>query len=442
MPEIKIITKQPSLPRTVKVAAYARVSSDKDAMLHSLSSQVSYFSKYIQSNENWIYAGVYSDEGQTGTKNKRDAFQRMIQDAKDGKIDIIITKSISRFARNTETLLKTIRELKAINVDVYFQEQNIHTTSNDGELLISILASYAQEESRTCSENSLWRVRKNFSEGKIYGGNDCMGYKLVNGKFVLIPEQAEIVKKIFNLYEDGYGDMKIAKLLNDEGIKAYEGGLWNKTSVRIILNNYNYTGDLILQKTYRDDHISKKAKKNNGVRNKYLVTDDHEPIITKEQFQRVAKLRAERSKTYNHGKTSTSRYPFTGVLKCGNCNKSYKHKKSQYKEYWICSTYEQLGKSYCDSKQICNDVLIKATCQALETDEFNEEILNNKVSLIEVFNGHKLIFHFYNGLIKEIIWEEPKRSDSWTKEMRDKARQNTVNINKKFVKGDNVSWQK
>lgn len=155
MPEIKIITKQPSLPRTVKVAAYARVSSDKDAMLHSLSSQVSYFSKYIQSNENWIYAGVYSDEGQTGTKNKRDAFQRMIQDAKDGKIDIIITKSISRFARNTETLLKIIRELKAINVDVYFQKQNIHTISNDGELLISILASYSQEESRTCSENSL-----------------------------------------------------------------------------------------------------------------------------------------------------------------------------------------------------------------------------------------------------------------------------------------------
>lgn len=438
MSEIKIITKKLSLPRTVKVAAYARVSSDKDAMLHSLSSQVSYFSKYIQSNENWFYAGVYSDEGQTGTKNKRDAFQRMIQDAMDGKIDMIITKSISRFARNTETLLKTIRELKAINVDVYFQEQNIHTISNNGELLISILASYAQEESRTCSENSLWRVRKNFSKGKIYGGNDCMGYKLVDGKFVLIPEQAAIVKKIFNLYEKGYGDMKIARLLNNEGIKAYEGGLWSKSSVRCILSNYNYTGDLILQKTYSEDYISKKRKTNNGNKDKYLVSNNHEPIITKEQFERVTNLRKERLNLNNNTSQPYKKYPFTGILKCGNCEKNYKHKKSPYKDYWICTTFEELGKAYCSSKKIRDDVLANATCQALEIHDFNEEILNTQISLIGIFNGNKLIFHFFNGMKKEIIWEEPKRSDSWTEEMREKARQNATKFNNKNTKGDNI----
>lgn len=437
MSKIKIMTKPPTLPKTVKVAAYARVSSDKDAMLHSLSSQVSYFSKYIQSNDNWVYAGVYSDEGQTGTKNKRDAFQRMIQDAKDGKIDVIITKSISRFARNTETLLQTIRELKAINVDVYFQEQNIHTIGNDGELLISILASYAQEESRTCSENTLWRVRKNFSEGKIYGGNDCMGYKIIAGRFILIPKQAEIVKRIFNLYEEGFGDTKIAKLLNNEGIKAFEGGLWNKSSIRNILNNSNYTGDLILQKTYREDHISKKRQTNKGVKNKYLVSDNHEPIITKEQFYRVTDLRTERSKVYHQGTKSNKKYPFTGILKCGICDKNYKHKKSQYKEYWVCNTYEELGKVYCNSRKVRNDVLMKATCQALETNEFNEELLNNKISFIEIFNGNKLIFHFFNGTKKEIVWEEPKRSDSWTEEMREKARTNAIKLNKQLTKGDN-----
>lgn len=182
MAEVKIIETKKELPKSIKVAAYARVSSDKDSMLHSLSNQVSYFSKLIQENDNWVYVGVYSDEAKTGTKDNRVAFQRMIQDAKDGKIDVIITKSVSRFARNTLTLLETVRMLKDIGVDVYFQEQNIHSNSNEGEFLLSILASYAQEESRSCSENTLWRVRKNFEEGKLYGGRDCWGYKIVDGK--------------------------------------------------------------------------------------------------------------------------------------------------------------------------------------------------------------------------------------------------------------------
>jgi len=420
MAKIRVITKQLGLQKLVNVAAYTRVSSDKDAMLHSLSNQVSYFSSYIQSNKNWIYCGVYSDEAQTGTKSKRSAFQRMIQDAKDGKIDIIITKSISRFARNTETLLKTIRELKEINVDVYFQEQNIHTLSNDGELLMSILASYAQEESRVSSENSLWRVKKNFNEGKIYGGKNCLGYKIVDGQFEVVPDEAELVKHIFNLCEQGYGDDKIAKTLNDMGVKSYFGNLWYRSSVRGVLTNYNYTGDLILQKTYRENHLTKTTKINYGEMDMFHVANNHEPIISKEQFQNVKRIRAERLPR-NH-RVAFTLHSFTGFLKCGVCGRSYKHKKNKYLEYWVCSTYEQLGKSYCDSKQIRDDVLKKATCQVLNLEEFDTQKLDQFIAQIEILNGNKLIFNMHNGEKREVNWDVPKRSDSWTDEMKEKAR--------------------
>ena len=161
------IEKLPSIPRLLRVAAYARVSSEKDSMLHSLYQQVSFYSELIQSHEGWEYAGVYADEAKTGTKDSREDFQRLLDDCRAGKIDAVITKSISRFARNTVTLLETVRELKALGIDVYFEEQNIHTLSAEGELMLTILASYAQEESRSVSENQKWRVRKAFENGEL-----------------------------------------------------------------------------------------------------------------------------------------------------------------------------------------------------------------------------------------------------------------------------------
>ncbi len=184
--KITIIPIIPELDKKVRVAAYARVSDGKYAMLQSLSNQVSYYSNLIQNNCNWLFAGVYVDEGVTGTKDERAEFQRMINDAKSGKIDVIITKPISRFARNTVTLLSAVRELKQIGVDVYFEEQNIHTLSNDGELMLTILASYAQEESRSVSENMKWRIRKNFEEGKPWN-YIVYGYFCDNGRFEIIP---------------------------------------------------------------------------------------------------------------------------------------------------------------------------------------------------------------------------------------------------------------
>lgn len=422
MAEIKIISKEKQMPKLVKVAAYARVSSDKDAMLHSLSSQVSYFSKMIQSHDSWKYVGVYSDEGMTGTKIKRDGFQRMIQDAKAGKIDIIVTKSLSRFARNTVDCLKTIREMKAINVDIFFEEQNIHTLSANGEFLISLLAGYAQEESRQCSENTLWRVRKNFKEGKPYGGSSMLGYKLEKGRFTIVPKEAEIVRKIFDLYLAGNGFCKIARILTNEGIKSYTGKAWNKSTLGEIISNVTYTGNLHLQKTYRENHMTKKTIRNKGEKPLYIVEDNHEPIISQEIFDKAQEIRKAKA-VGKSGKRNGPAYPFTGLIYCGECGHLFKHKVTKYYESWCCSQYDELGKAYCASKKIRDDVLRKACAEALGIDSFDETTFKENIRRIDAFNGNRLIFHFINGISKEVIWDNPSRRDSWTDEMKLKAKE-------------------
>ena len=421
MAEIKIISKEKQMPKLVRVAAYARVSSDKDAMLHSLSSQVSYFSKMIQSHDSWKYVGVYSDEGMTGTKIKRDGFQRMIQDAKAGKIDIIVTKSLSRFARNTVDCLKTIREMKAINVDIFFEEQNIHTLSANGEFLISLLAGYAQEESRQCSENTLWRVRKNFKEGKPYGGSSMLGYKLEKGRFTVVPEEAEIVRKIFDLYLSGNGFCKIARILTNEGIKSYTGKTWNKSTLGEIISNVTYTGNLHLQKTYRENHMTKKTIRNKGEKPLYIVEGNHEPIISQEIFDKAQEIRKAKA-VGKSGKRNGPAYPFTGLIYCGECGHLFKHKVTKYYESWCCSQYDELGKAYCASKKIRDDVLRKACAEALDIDSFDETTFKENIRRIDAFNGNRLVFHFINGISKEVIWDNPSRRDSWTDEMKLKAK--------------------
>lgn len=430
MAEIKIISKEKQMPKLVKVAAYARVSSDKDAMLHSLSSQVSYFSKMIQSHDSWKYVGVYSDEGMTGTKSNRQGFIKMIEDAKAGKIDIIVTKSLSRFARNTVDCLKTIREMKAINVDIFFEEQNIHTLSSNGEFLISLLAGYAQEESRQCSENTLWRVRKNFKEGKPYGGSSMLGYKLEKGKFTVVPEEAELVRRIYDLYLAGNGFCKIARILSYEGIRSYTGKTWNKTTIGEILSNITYTGSLHLQKTYRENHITKKTKRNKGEKPLYIVENNHEAIISEDIFEEVQRIRKIKSEGKS-GQRKSPAYPFTGLISCGECGHIFKHKITKYYENWVCSQYDDLGKDYCASKRIRDDVLRKASAEALNLDSFDEDVFKERVSGIDAFNGNKLVFRFKDGTSKEVIWQSPSRKDSWTDEMKLKAKERSMNYGKR-----------
>jgi DNA invertase Pin-like site-specific DNA recombinase len=275
------------MPKKKCVAAYARVSCGKDEMLRSLAAQVSYYSALIQNRPEWEYAGVYADEAETGTKDSRPEFQRLLAACRGGLVDHIITKSISRFARNTVTLLETVRELKGLGIGVCFEEQGIDTLGADGELTLTILASYAQEESRSASENCKWRIRKDYREGKPSNYISVYGYDYRAGKLTVIPQEAKVVRQIFSDYLSGLGKNAIMKKLSRLGVPTKRGGRWSENTVGSILANEKYTGDTCLQKGFVADHITKRKKLNMGELPKFYAQGTHEAIIDKETFQAI-----------------------------------------------------------------------------------------------------------------------------------------------------------
>ncbi len=408
----------PQLEKRLKVAAYARVTTNRESMLNSLAAQVNYYKRLIQNNSKWEFAGVYADEGITGTISKRDEFQLMLEHCKKGKIDMIITKSISRFARNTLTLLKTIRKLKELNIDVYFEEQNINTLSGEGEMILTLLATMAQEESRSTSENMKWRIKKDFEKGLIWGGKDSYGYKIENKTLVLIPEEAKVVKLIFDLYLKGDGYNKIARILTEKGYKPKKSKTWNPASIRTILNNSNYTGDLTLQKSYRENHLTKTKIINNGEFDKYFIKNNHEPIISKEDFFAVQEL--IKQKTSNIKKSNNNSI-FKGRIRCGLCGKMYTFRKTKYNDAWICSTYRQRGPSACKSKQVLDKKVIEASNRILQMSKFKRHIFDDLVEEVIVLPDNKLVFKLNDGTEEEYVWEYKSRSNSWTEEMRKEA---------------------
>ena len=285
----------PLLHEKKRVAAYARVSTDSERLANSLSAQISYYREHIQKNPEWIYSGVYADEGITGTTmKKRDEFKRLIEECEKGKIDIILVKSISRFARNTVDLLNTVRHLKDLGIEVRFEKEHINSMSGDGELMLTILASFAQEESRSISENVKWGIRKRFEQGIPNGRVRVFGYKWEDDTLVAVPEEAGIVKRIFQNFLDGKSVRKIAQELNDEGITTRAGCKWSDFNTRTILTNIVYTGNIPLQKNFVSDCVNKKRKKNNGELPRYFAENTHEPIIDMAAFECVQKEMARR----------------------------------------------------------------------------------------------------------------------------------------------------
>ena len=406
-----------ALPKPKNVAAYARVSCGKDEMLHSLAAQVEYYKSLITSHNGWQYAGVYADEARTGTKENREQFQKLITDCRSGKIDMVITKSVSRLARNTVTLLETIRELKLLGIDVYFEEQNIHTESSEGELLITLLASYAQEESRSVSENQKWRVKKNFQEG-IPWNQVIYGYRFEKDKFVIVPEEATIIKKIFDCYLSGMGIISIEKKLNSEGFRSRGDAKWSKTSIRVILNNYHYTGNLLLQKTFRKDHISKKTLSNTGELPKYFVENSHEAIISTETFEKAQLEFARRSSAINRQRCKPVRLPFSDKVFCGKCGKYCRRKTTATGKVWICSTYDKYGKAECPSKQIPENTLI-SLIESI-TDDYG------RINRIEILPDNTVNFTLNDEQIISRTWQDRSRRESWTPEMREAARKKAL----------------
>ena len=409
------------LPKLTRVAAYARVSSAKDAMHHSLSAQISYYTDLIHHNPGWVCAGVFADEAVTGTRDTREGFRQLLAACREGRVDAVITKSISRFARNTVTLLETVRELKALGIDVFFEEQNVHTLSADGELILTILASYAQEESRSVSENMKWRVRKNFKEGKPWNGT-MLGYRCRNGILVVEPNEAAIVRRVFREYLAGKGVTAISKGLNEAGVPTRYGNRWSNGSVSSILRNYAYTGSLLLQTTFREDHLTKRKCTNDGQLPRYHAEDTHEAIISKEVFDAVqAEIARRAEKHAPHGKGCRSRYPFSGLIVCGNCGKHYRRKITATGPVWICSTFNSQGKAACPSRQIPESVLLEYVTELTE---------NSPIAEIRAEQGNQLLFRFKDGRETVKHWQLRSRADSWTPDMRETARQKALERSK------------
>lgn len=420
---MKIVTKLealPKIPHRKRVAAYARVSRDSDAMKHSRSAQISYYNDLIGKRIDWEFAGVYADYAETGTKEKRPEFQKLLTDCRAGKIDMVITKAITRFARNTVTTLEAVRELKLLGVDVYFEKENIHSTSGDGELMLSILASYAQEESRSASENVKWRLRNQFKAGKP-SSTVMMGYKLVDGKFVIVPEEAEVVRMIFADYLSGMGGNAIMKKLTALGVPNKCGGSWTEGTIHKMLSNEKLIGDMRLQKWFSENHISKKKRLNKGELTQYYVENSHEPIIDRSTFRRVQAEIARRAAIYTPPIKNTNLYPFTGKIVCGICGKNYNRKINNIgtpyaKEVWICNTFDRRGKSACNSQQIPESVLL----ELVDTDF--EKILVPEPGVIVIVKP--------DGTEVTKQWQHKSRRESWTPEMKQAARERQLKLNR------------
>lgn len=414
-----------------RVAAYARVSGGKDAQLHSLSTQISYYNSYIGSRGDWVLAGIYADEALTGTKEDRPEFQRLLSDCRSSKIDMVITKSITRFARNTVTLLAAVRELKSLNIDVYFEKEHIHTLSTDGELMLTLLASYAQEESRSASENVKWRIHKMFEKGIPTPGS-MFGYHWENGTLEIVPEEAAVVRQIYADYLSGMGCCSIAKKLTQSGIKPKRGNLWSENSIRNMLRNEKYAGRLLLQKTYKLDHISKKKMINHGEMPMYYVENSHEAIIPPEMFEEAQQEQKRRAQKAEYNRTPPRPLLFTGLICCGSCKKRFHRKvtasakKYPKKPFWICSTAMRYGADYCKSHRIPEDILTAKTAEVLGTADFDRETIIKHIKEIQVPKPHHLVYVLHNGYTVEVTWRYKSHKEVWTDDMKHQAREKAL----------------
>ena len=394
--KVSMIPAKPQYDRSIKlsekklrVAAYCRVSTELEEQESSYEAQVEYYTRKIQETENWKLAGIYADDGKSATNTKkRDDFKAMIKDAESGKIDMILTKSVSRFARNTVDSLLTIRKLKEKNVAVVFEKEGVNTLDGTGEILITILSSLAQEESRNISENTRWGVVRKFEKGKvIVNHNKFMGYtKNDNGDLVIVPKEAEIVRLVFRLYLEGYSTGKIAKYLEEQKIKTATGlEKWHDTVVLKMLRNEKYMGDALLQKTYTVDFMTKKKVMNKGIVPQYYVEDDHEAIIPKDLFYRVQEELARRASVNKSAVTRkknmkskySSEYALTGILLCGECGQEYRRvtwaRNGKKKIVWRCSNRLTNGTKYCkDSVTLEEGILNRTVMEAIHRITCND----------------------------------------------------------------------
>ena len=371
--------------RQLRVAAYCRVSTDDEEQLTSYEAQKNYYTDKIMTNKEWTMAGIFADEGITGTSaRKRPEFLRMIRQCKQGKIDIVLTKSISRFARNTVDCLNYVRALKELGIAVIFEKENMNTLEVDSEILITMLGAFAQSESESISANVRWGIRQAMKEGKV-----TIQYKYLygyrkgdDGKPEIIPNQAEVVRKIYDLFLSGTPVRGIQEYLNTSAVPNINGEpKWARSAIDSILTNEKYCGDVLLQKTYIDDCINKKVKKNTGQLPMYLVQNHHEGIISRETFDaaqaELSRRNAGRSPSKKNAPTGRSRYSskyaLSNRLYCGECGTRYqrctwRNRDGSKRIVWRCVSRVDYGNKYChDSPTLDEELLHRAILAAINS---------------------------------------------------------------------------
>lgn len=386
--------------KKLRVAAYVRVSEETKEAQHSLHAQIDFYQRKIHEKAEWELAGIYKDNGISGTDIKRrEGFVRLISDCEAGKIDLILVKSVSRFARNTLDLLRIVRHLKQLGIAVRFEEQNIDSLTEEGELLLTLMASVAQAESESISENVKWAIRKAFQKGIGNTKRRTFGYHWVDGTQTVIAEEAKVVERIFRDFLAGDSQTKIARKLTQEGVTSVNGNPISVSAVGDILRNITYTGNTLLQKTFIQDPISKKKVMNTGELPQYFVQDTHEAIIDMASFEQVQKKLARNKEMgrfpYNH---TGRKYPFTMKVICGCYGRHYTRQLwntsaiGKKRPTWVCTGKKAEKYRRCDSKNIPEVKLMEASAKVLGIPEFDEDIFFDKVESITVRGAHELLF--------------------------------------------------
>ena len=313
-----------------------------------------------------------------------------------------------------------------------------HSISPDGELLLTLLAMYAEEEARSASENQLWRIRKLYEQGKAAGGH-IYGYRFHDGTFVIVPEEAEVVRRIFNMFLSGMGLTKIARTLTLEGILPIRSLVWSQTTIKDILQNEKYAGNMILQQSYHDNFRTKRAVRNHGERRKYYVEDSHEPIVSKETFRQVQEELERRKQSAGSPQCKPQgNFLFTGLIRCSDCGKLYQHKRTYAGKYdkdiWVCPNYRFMGKRVCSLGELRENILIEKTKEVLKENDLNHDLLLRKITEIVVKPNHYLTYNLSNNTSITVQWQHHSRKESWTPEMRQTAREKALQQRKEREK--------
>lgn len=391
----------------LKVAAYCRVSTDSDEQATSYEAQVEHYTKYIQKNDAWQFAGIFADDGISGTNTKkREEFNRMIEQCMAGHIDMIITKSISRFARNTLDCLKYIRQLKEKNIPVFFEKENINTMDSKGEVLLTIMASLAQQESESLSKNVKMGLQFRYQNGEVQiNHNRFMGYtKDENGHLIIEPTEAEIIKRIYFEYLRGSSLKQIGDGLQKDGILTAAGkAKWRPETIKKILQNEKYIGDALLQKTYTVDVLTKKRVKNNGIVPQYYVENSHEPIIPRDLYMQVQEEMLRRANLHSgenrKKRVYSSKYALSSIVYCSKCGDIYRriawNNRGKHSIVWRCVSRVEHGPSYCSAPTIqeseLQDTVIKAINMTLSDKDRIIDVLQENITIVLTQGSEKCI---------------------------------------------------